>query len=176
MIFKFSESFVSELSDPAPQIIAGLRNLAISRRQGEIELVATRSVCDAIIKSPKLNADETAIYRRVRENSAQLIHMVSNSAVYVVIAPSNSQPGVEMNADTRIITIPISMIASCIELCLKPILLCENLDDCKFMHFVADVYSYNQNYPTRKLQFHQHNGGGSTTADVYSTIVSNEEL
>jgi len=174
MIFTLSREFIDKLESPDEDMITGLQYLADSRKHGEIELIADKEICGAIIACTMINEQAKNIYRWINDRIPSLMDLLNRSNVYVRVMPDKSESAVLVTSGRRIVSISIATLSQKIRLSLRPVLLCENLDDCIFLRHIGVIYCKN-NGMTQRLEFSNRLGGGSTTANVLKEITNNAD-
>jgi len=175
MVFLLSPNLATVIAtSPSNDLINALQHLADSRRCGQNEILGDREVFRTISKCLALSYSARAVYHRLAEASSTMRNLLTHCVFYVFVTEEPSVRRRERDGDRERIIISIEYLARTQSLSQRPVLLCENLDDCDFIISLAAFYNqFKKLYGY--INFSKRNGGGSTTAPCYEDIVSHRE-
>lgn len=171
MIFFLSSDLARMAQDMVPEAVDGLQHLADSRRCGENEIIGYRQVLRDIGTCSGLSSSARAIYNRLADESTQKFGLLDTCCEHVEVVAAPSICERKQDRGRQKIVLSIGYLATNQRLAQKPVLLCENLDDCEFMTWIGKIYCQEHGLPPN-VAFLPNNGGGSTTANVYEHFLS----
>jgi hypothetical protein len=120
-------------------IVDALENIARAYRGGKHLVSGDRPVLQYLSKSDRLEAKASALYARLFSKYPEVSTLPTKFSRYIEVTTSESSVRIISTRNTRVYRCPPEYFAdtSMLE---RPTLLCENMEDARFLERIAEVY------------------------------------
>ena len=145
-------------------------NLAISYKEGRCFLFGSYSSLEILSKKSGSPAKE--LYRYASYSNAEARSAIENVTKLIVLSYSNSAALPDFISLDKCIVISINKALK-LSIAEEPILLCEDLVDCKFYELIGNYYISQHKVTNAHLSFFHYSGGGQNTSGCLTEVVQN---
>lgn len=141
---------------------------------GRNYIFLNKRILEKLYTNKKISEFSRKIYKNIFDNSS--IDLSIKNSVNRKIIVTNSVEKEAKLINNEEILMPIDIVIDIDIFINKSNLICENLSDCKFFCYIAEVYRRKKSLTNINIELNRINGGGTTISEVHKDKRLNKEI